>query len=495
MDLSLVLVLAIVADFLVFKIVPPRRRVARLVCISVFFTFHTFLIVALIGSPLRPVFRPKDLPREFWLQILTCLWWVLAARELVAILALPALLRKTTIENKILSDIVAACLYLCSALAILGFVFALPLQGIVATSGVIAIVLGLALQNTLGDVFSGLSLSVEKPYDVGDAILLEGGVEGKVVQINWRSTHLRNSENDVVIIPHSSMAKMRIQNHSAVTARYSGNLNVLVDSRNEPELAQEILKQAAMACPAILEEPAPSVAAIEFRDDRVTYSIYYSTSSFASAPEARSQIITQLWKRARPGHHLSDAGPIFFFGEDELFDRLSVLEPLSAEEKTRLTAKVVRRHFKAGEQLLVQGVKAESVHFIFYGIIQVTRQVQDGRVLKVRRMGPGDSFGEISLLTGMPASGTLTALTSGLLLDLNSEDLKPILESRLELMELLSHTVARQQHLVAVFDKAAIHPVVIEQPDLLSRIKSFFHLEQKDQKQKEDRMRKTQNAA
>ena len=112
------------------------------------------------------------------------------------------------------------------------------------------------------DVFSGLSLSVEKPYDVGDAILLEGGVEGKVVQINWRSTHLRNSENDVVIIPHSSMAKMRIQNHSAVTARHSGNLSVLVDSRNEPELALEILKQAAMVCPAILEEPAPSVAAI-----------------------------------------------------------------------------------------------------------------------------------------------------------------------------------------------------------------------------------------
>jgi small-conductance mechanosensitive channel len=104
---------------------------------------------------------------------------------------------KTTIENKILSDIIAACIYVCSALAIFGFVFALPLQGIVATSGVIAIVVGLALQNTLGDVFSGLSLSVEKPYDVGDAILLEGGVEGEVIQINWRSTHLRNSENDV----------------------------------------------------------------------------------------------------------------------------------------------------------------------------------------------------------------------------------------------------------------------------------------------------------
>jgi small-conductance mechanosensitive channel len=476
MDLSLVLVLTIVADLLILKVIPARRRVARFVCMSVFFALQTVLIVALIGSPLRPTFRPKDLPREFWLQILTCLWWVLAARELVAVLALPAVLRKTTIENKILSDIIAACIYVCSALAILGFVFALPLQGIVATSGVIAIVLGLALQNTLGDVFSGLSLSVEKPYDVGDAILLEGGVEGEVIQINWRSTHLRNSENDVVIIPHSSMAKMRIQNHSAMTARYGGNLRVVVDSRNEPELALEILKQAAMACPAILEEPAPSVAAIEFKDDRVTYNIYFSTSSFASAEEARSQIITQLWKRARPGHHLSDAGPIFFFGEEELVDRLPIFEPLCAEEKKQLRSKVVRRHFKAGEQLLMQGVRAESVQLVFSGIIQVTHQVQDSRELKVVRIGPGDSFGIISLLTGMAESATLTALSSGLLLGLCSEDLKPILESRPELVESLGHVLARQQHLLAILDEAAIHRVVIEQTDLLSRIRNFFHL-------------------
>src|SRR6201987_3141079 len=215
MDLSLVLVLTIVADLLVLKIIPPRRRFARFACRSGFFALQTVLIVSLIGSPLRPTFKPKDLPREFWLQIVTCLWWVLAARELVAVLALPAALRKTTIENKILSDIIAACIYICSGLAILGFVFALPLQGIVATSGVIAIVLGLALQNTLGDVFSGLSLSGEKPYRVGDEILLEGGAEGEVVEVNWRSTHLRNAANDIVVVPNSAMAKLRIQNHSA----------------------------------------------------------------------------------------------------------------------------------------------------------------------------------------------------------------------------------------------------------------------------------------
>jgi CRP-like cAMP-binding protein len=272
------------------------------------------------------------------------------------------------------------------------------------------------------------------------------------------------------------MAKMRIQNHSAVMARYGGNLSVVVDSRNEPELALEILKQSAMACPAILEDPAPSVAAIEFKDDRVTYNISFSTASFASAAAARSQIITQLWKRARPGHHLSDAGPIFFFGEEELVDRISLFEPLSAEEKKHLKTKVVRRHFKAGKQLLVQGVKAESIQFIFFGVIQVTHQVNDAQELKLGRLGPGDSFGKMSLLTGMAASENFTALSPGLLLGLCSADLKPILESRPELVESLSHVAARQEHLLTILGEAATHRVELEQTDLLSRIRTFFHL-------------------
>jgi small-conductance mechanosensitive channel len=164
MDLFLVFCMVVVADLVVLRFVPRRRRAARFVCMTFFFALATVLIVALVGSPLRPVYRLKDLSREFWLQILSCLWWVLAARELVGFVAFPTAIRKTAIESKLVSDIIAASAYVCSALAMLGFVFGVSLQGLAATSGVIAIVLGLALQSTLGDVFSGISLSIEKPY-------------------------------------------------------------------------------------------------------------------------------------------------------------------------------------------------------------------------------------------------------------------------------------------------------------------------------------------
>src|SRR5580704_14878977 len=300
MDLSLVFCLVLAAEFVVLRYIPGRRRVARFVCAAIFFGIQTGLIMALVGSPLRPVFRLRDLSREFWLQILVCCWWGLAARMLVNLVALPTAIRKTAIENKLLSDIIAASTYVCSALAMIGFVFGLPLQGLVATSGVIAIVLGLALQSTLGDVFSGLSLSIEKPYRIGDEVLLEGGAEGEVIEMNWRSTHLRNGANDVVIVTNSAMAKIRIHNHSAGTKRYDESLTVSVDNRNEPELTLEVLKQAAMTCPSVMENPAPSAQATEIKGDRITYTIYFSTASIASAGEARSQLITQLYKRARP---------------------------------------------------------------------------------------------------------------------------------------------------------------------------------------------------
>lgn len=79
MDLSFVFAIAILADIALLKLIPERKRVARLTCTTIFFAVHTVLLVALVGSPLHPVFRQQNALRGFWLQILTCCWWGLAA--------------------------------------------------------------------------------------------------------------------------------------------------------------------------------------------------------------------------------------------------------------------------------------------------------------------------------------------------------------------------------------------------------------------------------
>jgi CRP-like cAMP-binding protein len=159
-----------------------------------------------------------------------------------------------------------------------------------------------------------------------------------------------------------------------------------------------------------------------------------------------------------------------------LFDHALLLQPLTEAEKLQLNAKIVRRHFKTGEQLLTQGATVNAVHFVFSGVVEETRKTQHGRELKFKRLGPGDSFGVLSLLTGHTEEVTLTSLTSGLLLGLHSDHLKPILESRPELVELFSHSVSGMQQYLVMFDQAATQTVEITQPHLLSRIKNFFRL-------------------
>ena len=439
--------------------------------------------MALVGSPVHPVYHSKEPAWIFWLQILICCWWAFAAVELITFLRLLTSLRKGAIENKLLFDVLAAGIYVCSVLAMMGAVFRLPLQGLFATSGIIAIVLGLALQSTLSDLFSGISLIIEKPYRIGDEILLEGGVEGEVVGMNWRSTHLKNGANDVVVIPNSAIAKMRIQNHSAESKRHVGAVNIVVDARNEPGFAIEILKQAAMTCPAVLEHPPCTIAPTDLKGDRITYEISYSTSVYSTAGSARSQLISQIYKRARPatiqnGDHAQngDYAPLFLFPEHELLDHIPLFEPLTPDEKRKLSANLLRRHFEPGEQLLTQGEKAQAIQFIYSGVLQVSRQVQDGRKLFMLRLGPGDTYGEIELLTGMEASVTLTAITSGLVLGAKAEDLKPIIEARPELCEALSNTVAKLQRTVTMLDESAVHEVTMEPHDLFWRIKIFFRL-------------------
>jgi len=465
---------ALAVDTALSWFVPQDRRVARLGFASFFFLVYSFLIVAHLGSPFHPLIAAGDLPHRLLLQLLFCVWWGAAARETVLLLTLPTALNRAMRENEILFDILTSTIYVCAGVTVLTVVFKLPVQGLIATSGILAVVLGLALQNSLGDVFSGLALNVEKPFQIGDKVRLDGGVEGRVIQINWRATHLLNGANDLVVIPHSVMAKMQIQNHTALNARHSASLEVTVDSRNDPDFVKEVLKHAAMTCTAVMEDPSPSVTAVNMGGRQIRYKINFNTASIELADRARSQLIAQIYRRVRPLRSIAHVGPIHFFGEESLFDHLDFFDPLSADEKKSLSARITRRHFQTGEKLVVQGNALDSIQYLFSGVLQISQKLEDGREVKIRKLGPGDSFGAVSLLTGSPPEVTLTALTSGLLVGLCSENLKPLVASRPELAEALSQMAAKQRQYL---HHAAEQDDPLEPTDILSRIRNFFQLD------------------
>jgi small-conductance mechanosensitive channel len=167
---------------LLFKRYPIGRTVARIVFL---FLLTVFLLRQGI-VPYQPL-RVTDAPfRDAIEGTLKIAWWLWGTWFLIGLLRSTVVFERRPREGKLVQDVLSGLIYLAVAFAIIAYVFGLPVQGLLATSGAIAIILGLALQSTLNDVFSGLVLNCSRPYRPGDWITIEGGTEGRVVEMNWR---------------------------------------------------------------------------------------------------------------------------------------------------------------------------------------------------------------------------------------------------------------------------------------------------------------------
>jgi small-conductance mechanosensitive channel len=184
---------------LLFKRSPLARAIVRVI-------FLILLTVALLLSDIVP-YHPLHLTgtpvRDAVHAVLKIAWWLWAAWFLVGFLRAFVIVERRPREGKLLQDLLAGLVYLAAAFAIIAYVLDLPVQGLLATSGVIAIILGLALQSTLSDVFSGVVLNFSRPYRPGDWINLDDGTPGRVIEMNWRATHVLTARRDLAIVPNS----------------------------------------------------------------------------------------------------------------------------------------------------------------------------------------------------------------------------------------------------------------------------------------------------
>ena len=125
--------------------------------------------------------------------------------------------------------------------------------------GVVAIILGLALQSTLGDVFSGIVLSFSRPYRPGDWVSIDGGTDGRVVELNWRATYILTARRDLAIVPNSTIAKSKIVNVSSPSGLHGTTVTVQVDAGTPPSRCSEILEHAIRNSRLIVATPAPTI--------------------------------------------------------------------------------------------------------------------------------------------------------------------------------------------------------------------------------------------
>ncbi|CAH0313851.1 mechanosensitive ion channel family protein [Roseomonas sp. CECT 9278] len=388
---------------------------------------------------------------------------------------------------KLLSDLIGTALFLAALVVITQLVFELPATGLIATSSVLIAVLGFALRNTLGDIFSGIALGMESPYAIGDWIEGTENCAGRVTGISWRSTRLLTRDGVALVVPNSLIAGHRIAVYgSGAQGRYRAQLLVPVDATVPAGRARRLLLAAAMEAGRDQPAFAPDVVLVDVAQGQAMYAVRFHVPDYgaemrwrdAVAGAAQAALQRAGLDFARPAREVgagrawqtpAAASPARLLGSIDLF------RPFTGEEVDSLAASMAEVPLTPGEAVMRRGEQGDSLFLLAEGVLEVRIAGADGSEVAVDRLHPGAVFGEMSLLTGQPRSATIVALTDALAFRLTREAIDPVLRARPALLEGLTAIMAARQarNRVVPGSNRAV-PAAPTREDILARLKSFF---------------------
>ncbi|MFM1996220.1 MAG: hypothetical protein RLZZ111_607 [Planctomycetota bacterium] len=381
---------------------------------------------------------------------------------------------------------------LAAALVTILFEAGVKAENLFTGSAVLTAVLGFALKDTLGNVFAGLAIHAEHPFEVGDWIQYDAVPAhiGRVVEINWRATKVITLDEAHVIIPNGQLAQASIRNFTKPEPWSRRSLFVIAPYEVPPQRVQRVILDAIRGSFGVLEQPAPSVVTNDFKERGVEYWVRLFTTDFDKRDRVDGMARDRIWYAfAREGIEIPVATqqlrisrlptPAAESPEEAVarreasLERIGLLEPLGPEHIHGLAALAAERVYAAGEPVIRQGDAGDSMFVILTGRVAVTVQQPGTAAVRLAELAAGDYFGEMSLMTGAPRSATVTALEETRLLEVGKESFRGILAAEPGLVDRLGAALeARQAERVRAI--AGAERQSPEAQDLLSRIRDFF---------------------
>jgi len=383
------------------------------------------------------------------------LWWLAAAWLTSGFLRAFVVLGRKPTEAKLVQDLLAALIYLAAMFAIVANVLDLPIKGLLATSGALAIVIGLALQSSLGDVFSGIVLNLERPYHVGDWIILDAELQGTVIETNWRATHVLTSSGDIAVIPNSAVARSKLINCSAPTKVHGVTTRIRLESALMPAAGCELMREVLLGSTHILRTPPPTVTIKDLSADMIDFELGFSVAEIGVVDDARNEVFDRVHRAATAAgiRFASRLAPLNANSATDatesatparLIAGISLFSTLTESEKAALAGQMLRKDYKSGAVIVPNGTVMQALNIISDGVLVATEE-QNGRRFERMRLTPGIYFGETGLLTGQPLTGEIPALTKAVIYEISKDALLPLLKARPGMAEELSELLASRQ--------------------------------------------------
>jgi small-conductance mechanosensitive channel/CRP-like cAMP-binding protein len=363
------------------------------------------------------------------------------------------------------------------------------LGALFTTSAIFGVIIGLALQDTLGNFFAGISLHADRPFQVGDVIVVgQQKLAGVVESITWRAIKLRTFTNHIVLVSNSMAAKEAIEvcSRAELNARYVNFGTLYTDS---PAKTIHVVREAVRDADNVSQKITPIVRVRSLGDSAIEWEIKYWLDDYAKYNDTDALVRQRIWYAfhrtglsfafpTRTIHLERRAPPATVRGDAQgLIDRLSAVDifsPLSTEETERLAAASAIHMFAPGELVIRAGDEGSSMFVVHSGRVRV-QVTEKGKPRAVAVLNEGDFFGEMALFTGEPRTASVIALEETEVLEIGHDAMKHLFDTNPDLAESISYTMAERRAVLATRQEETDSGIT-EPAGLLASIKRFFRL-------------------
>ncbi|OFW47290.1 MAG: hypothetical protein A3J29_08870 [Acidobacteria bacterium RIFCSPLOWO2_12_FULL_67_14b] len=358
-------------------------------------------------------------------------------------------------------------------------------EQLLTTSAVGAVVVGFALQDTLGNLFAGLAIQIEKPFRVGHWVQV-GEREGQVEEVTWRATKLRTKAGQFLVVPNSVMAKEPVLNFSEPTVPTRIDVEVGASYLAPPNDVKRAIHEAIANAPLAMRSPEPQVVIKGFGASSIDYLAQFWIGDYAVDRAARDQVRTNIWYTFRR-YDIEIPWPIQIeYSREEqpvrteadvvdAAERLGVIDLFASltPEACRSLSAASRQHiFAAGEAIVRHNAPGDSMFVVLKGRVRVTIEPSGQEVAIIPA---GGFFGEMSLLTGDPRTATVRAAEDSVVLEIAAPAFGPLAAANPQVLEHITTVIGSRQ--VGLDEARASAAATVPQAGprtLLERMKKFL---------------------
>jgi small-conductance mechanosensitive channel/CRP-like cAMP-binding protein len=362
-------------------------------------------------------------------------------------------------------------------------------EKLLTTSAVGAVVVGFALQDTLGNLFAGLAIQAEKPFRVGQWIRV-GAKDGQVMEITWRATKLCTVAGEFLIVPNGLIGKDAVINYSEPTVATRLEVVVGVGYQFPPNVVKAAIGEALSHAPLVLQDPPPAVLVDNFGDSAVIYKVYFWIYDYGKHELASDQVRSGIWYTfqrknieipypiqveigredcpARPPEAIAAAA--------DRLARVELFASLTADERLVLAHECPEKMYANEQRIVRQGDAGSSMFVIVSGRVLVILEPSGQEVAQIET---GGFFGEMSMLTGEARAASVRADGDATVLEITTERFRALALARSGLVEEIANSVdVRRAGLyeARAAAAAATNVLPLSRRSLLERIQGYLRL-------------------